>query len=219
MKNPTVLPLISVRDVVYYPRMQKTLFVGRDFTIRAITHAKRKYRGRLIALTQTSVEEMEPFDQSDSYTVGTVCRILQSVLLTDGTMRVHLESLEPIRLNRIEEKEGVRFALGTLIGGAKTGRQRKVSWDRQSREAFLSTLVRWDPRITFQETSRFDDIKREESFDRFLDIALEIASHPASVPTLGKRINTLILRRQRILEEQDRGKQFQLLSKLLKEEL
>lgn len=88
----TILPLMSLREVVMFPKSITPLFVGRDASIRAIERAAEDY-DKLIMLVPQRDSNVERPGFSDLFEIGTVCRILQLLRLPDGTIKVLFEGL------------------------------------------------------------------------------------------------------------------------------
>jgi ATP-dependent Lon protease len=221
------LPVINLRDVVFFPGMECNLYLGREFTIKAMKHAKKTTKSLVVVVTQKSCGEEKPLEKNDAYSVGTICKILQSIELTDGTMKAVLQATDPVKVLKLEIHDGVRYAVGKKIDRAKA---KKSLIDEKTKKEALKLLVRWNPEIALnEETAKFESIKRENGFDKFLALALDISSSPGvgrgshryekSSPKTLKLINTYISKRQKILEQPNRKKQFSMLLSILKEEL
>ncbi|MGB9619139.1 MAG: endopeptidase La, partial [Armatimonadota bacterium] len=98
-----VLPVLPVRDCVYFPHMLFPLFFGRDKSIRALEYAlDRNRRVLLVAQKDVSVEDPVP---RDLYRVGTVAEVMQVLRVPDGTVRVALEGLERARIGCFVHEE------------------------------------------------------------------------------------------------------------------
>jgi ATP-dependent Lon protease len=100
---PKELPLVPVRDKVYFPRMTSLLFVGRDRTVAAVDAAEG--RGGYLFITaqkETTVDAPRP---DDLYPVGVIARVQESTRLPDGTLRVTLEGLARARVQRFLDTE------------------------------------------------------------------------------------------------------------------
>jgi RNA polymerase sigma factor (sigma-70 family) len=108
---PELLPILPLRDRVYFPRTLFPIFVGREKSLRALDEAQAKDRYVLV-LTQKqgSVDDPQP---DDIYQVGTVCRLLHLLLLPDRTVRAMIEGVargqvleyrqtEPFHLARVQ---------------------------------------------------------------------------------------------------------------------
>lgn len=100
---PPQIPLVPVRDQVYFPQMVFPLFVGRERSVRALEEAMES--DRLIALAaqkEVITEEPEP---EDIYSVGIVAEVLQVLRMPDGTLRLMLQGLDRIRITRYVQTE------------------------------------------------------------------------------------------------------------------
>ncbi len=86
------LPLMSLREVVMFPRSIVPLFVGRDASIRAIEHAIADH-GKKIFLVAQREPGVERPEANDLFDLGTVSKILQVLRLPDGTIKVLFEGL------------------------------------------------------------------------------------------------------------------------------
>jgi ATP-dependent Lon protease len=93
---PETLPLLPIRDKVYFPHMIFPLFVGRDKSVRALEEARAQDRYiLLVAQKQMAVDDPQP---EDVYEVGTVAEVMQVLNLPDGTVRVMLEGTARVRV-------------------------------------------------------------------------------------------------------------------------
>ena len=90
------LPLMSLREVVMFPRSIVPLFVGRDVSIRAIEHAIADH-GKKIFLVAQREPGVERPEANDLFDLGTVSKILQVLRLPDGTIKVLFEGLHRAR--------------------------------------------------------------------------------------------------------------------------
>ncbi len=96
-----ILPLMSLREVVMFPKSITPLFVGREASIRAIETANAEYDKQIMLVTQRDSNVERP-GFSDLFEVGTVCRILQLLRLPDGTIKVLFEGLYRATWSRLE---------------------------------------------------------------------------------------------------------------------
>jgi ATP-dependent Lon protease len=95
-KFATTLPLLPIREQVYFPHMIFPLLVGREKSVRALEDAAAKDRHIfLVSQKNTHAEEPEP---EDIYEVGIVAEIMQILRVPDGTVRVMLEGMERCRI-------------------------------------------------------------------------------------------------------------------------
>lgn len=90
--DPMTLPMMSLREVVMFPKSIVPLFVGREASIKAIETAVADYGKQIFLVTQKSPEKEHP-EAGDLYRVGTVSKILQMLRLPDGTIKVLFEGV------------------------------------------------------------------------------------------------------------------------------
>ncbi|MBI3911176.1 MAG: endopeptidase La [Armatimonadetes bacterium] len=94
--RPEILPLLPIRDTVYFPHNVIPLFVGRDKSLRALEEARSQDRYiLLVAQKQLSVEDPQP---EDIYSMGTIAEVMQVLPLPDGTVRVMLDGQARARI-------------------------------------------------------------------------------------------------------------------------
>lgn len=91
-ESPHELPLMSLREVVMFPRAIIPLFVGRDASIKAIENAVARYDKHIFLVTQKAADIEKP-GPGDLYSVGVVSKILQLLRLPDGSVKVLFEGL------------------------------------------------------------------------------------------------------------------------------
>jgi ATP-dependent Lon protease len=99
--EPTVLPLLPLRDVVVFPHMVIPLFVGRPKSIKALETAMEAGKSILL-VAQKSAAKDEPGPE-DMYGTGTVANILQMLKLPDGTVKVLVEGTHRARIPSVTD--------------------------------------------------------------------------------------------------------------------
>ena len=87
-----MLPMMSLREVVMFPKSIVPLFVGREASIKAIETAVADYGKQIFLVTQKTPEKEHP-EADDLFRVGTVSKILQMLRLPDGTIKVLFEGI------------------------------------------------------------------------------------------------------------------------------
>lgn len=108
-----LLPVLPLRDVVYFPGTPNTLHVVRDQSVRALQRGLAADR-RVLVLSQRDMAVDDP-TAADLYTVGTVCEVLQALPLPDTSMRVSLRGLHRCRAEKVTSKSGVLYAQATEL--------------------------------------------------------------------------------------------------------
>ncbi|MBW7997252.1 MAG: endopeptidase La [Candidatus Glassbacteria bacterium] len=98
LHTPDVLPVLPLRDVVVFPYMVTPLMVGRPSSVAGIETAM--LGDRLIVLTAQKDGDQENPGGGDLYRVGVMAKILQTMRLPDGTLKILTEGLEPVDIRR-----------------------------------------------------------------------------------------------------------------------
>jgi len=96
---PDRLPVIALRDLVFFPYMVLPLLIGRPRSVAALAEAQAA-EGLLLLATQRDPSTDDP-GGDHLYRVGTVARVVQVSTLPDGTARVVLEGLGRARIKRL----------------------------------------------------------------------------------------------------------------------
>src|SRR5437764_1448354 len=98
------LPMMPIRDVVIFPFMMTPFVVGRESSVRALEEALLGDKKIFLATQHdASVDEPRP---DEIYSVGTVAKIVQSVRLPDGNIKVLVEGVERGKIVSVSEDEG-----------------------------------------------------------------------------------------------------------------
>lgn len=91
-------PVLPLRDIVVYPKMIVPLFVGRVKSIRALQEVMDNEQG-IILVTQKSSEVEDP-SAKDLYRVGILGTVVQLLKLPDGTVKVLVEGMERVKIEK-----------------------------------------------------------------------------------------------------------------------
>jgi ATP-dependent Lon protease len=99
LQIPPELPVLPLRDTVLYPNSFMPLAVAREASVRLVEEANAA--GRLIGVfTQREAALEEPL-QDDLYPIGTVTHIHKMFKLPDGSLRLIVQGLSRVRLDRV----------------------------------------------------------------------------------------------------------------------
>ncbi len=110
---PLELPLLPVRDNVYFPKIIFPLFIGREKSVRALEQILESHRHILLATQKlVAVEDPEP---DDVYRVGIVAEVLQILKVPDGTIRVMLEGVCRFRVDKFTQTDPFFMVKGTPL--------------------------------------------------------------------------------------------------------
>ena len=110
---PADLPVIALRDLVYFPYMVLPLLIGRPPSVAALEEAEAA-GGFALLVAQKNAAVDEPA-RRDLYRVGTVIRVVQVSHLADRTARVVMEGLGRARIEQyLPSGTGFRASVGLL---------------------------------------------------------------------------------------------------------
>ena len=108
---PAELPVIALRDLVFFPYMVVPLLIGRAPSVAALEEAEEEGLALLVAQKDATVDEP---GRDDLYGAGTVIRVVQVSRLADGTARVVMEGMGRARVERFLPSE-TRFRAGVAL--------------------------------------------------------------------------------------------------------
>lgn len=131
MKTTIELPLLPLRDVVVYPHMVITLFVGREKSIEALEAAMTGDK-QILLLAQKNPADDDPGEDA-LYRVGTIATVLQLLKLPDGTVKVLVEGEQRGAVERFMEVDGHLRAEVALI--------EEVEAPERESEVFVRSLL------------------------------------------------------------------------------
>ena len=98
------LPIVPLRDVVVFPHMMMPFVIGRPSSTRALDHALVKDK-RIFLAAQKDAANDDP-NPDDIYTMGCIAKIVQSLKLPDGNVKVLVEGVDRARVVEWKEDKG-----------------------------------------------------------------------------------------------------------------
>ncbi|WP_024870033.1 endopeptidase La [Pseudoxanthomonas suwonensis] len=195
------LPVLPLRDVVVFPHMVISLFVGRDKSMRALEQAMEADK-QILLVAQKSAETDDP-QAADLYTVGTLAQVLQLLKLPDGTIKVLVEGTARVHVDQIAERDGALHGRGELIEAGSVRNEREVEAIARTLTSLFEQYVKTNRKLPpelLQTLSGIDDPGR---------LADTIAAH----------IGVRLADKQRLLESADIGERLELLVGLVEGEI
>ncbi|MFH1766173.1 MAG: endopeptidase La [Gemmatimonadota bacterium] len=127
---PEQLPVVALRDLVFFPYMVLPLLIGRAPSVAALQEAEEG-TGLLLLVTQKDADVEDPVE-ADLHRLGTVIRVIQTTQLPDGTARVVMEGLGRAKIREfIPWEKGFRADIELTPGTemedpAATGTEREA---------------------------------------------------------------------------------------------
>jgi len=98
------LPLVPLRDMVLFPSITTSIFVGRDKSIKALSEAMAADK-KIFLTTQKDSEVLKP-TINDIFQVGTEAKITQLLRLPDGTVKALVEGCERGKIVKLVDEQG-----------------------------------------------------------------------------------------------------------------
>ena len=126
-----VIPVLPLRDVVFFPHMVAPLFVGREKSIKAIEAAYEHPDKKILLLSQKDPNDSDPSSEG-LFDIGVIATLLQILKLPDNTIKILVEAERRINVDS--------FLLdGPYIEGQFTLLESEKISDRQA-EVLLRSL-------------------------------------------------------------------------------
>ncbi|HSW30928.1 MAG TPA: endopeptidase La [Longimicrobiales bacterium] len=111
---PDRIPVIALRDLVFFPYMVLPLLIGRARSVAALQEAQQG-DGLVLLVAQRDPSTDDP-GSDDLFRLGTVARVVQVSVLPDGTARVVLEGLGRARIRRLNTNtEALRATVSLAV--------------------------------------------------------------------------------------------------------
>ena len=139
------LPVLPLRDVVVFPHMVIPLFVGRDKSMHALEQAMEADK-RILLLAQKSAETDDPH-AADLYQVGTLAQVLQLLKLPDGTIKVLVEGLSRVSVDKVYEQDGALQGHGVELESDESREPREIEAVARSLMSLFEQYVKTNRKL------------------------------------------------------------------------
>lgn len=161
--------VVPVRDMVIFPGVITPLFVGRARSIRALEEANS--RGHLIFVTAQKQSVSDNPEPDELYKTGTLCKVLQTVRMPDGSIKAILEG--GWRCKAAHFVSGDNFLEAEVKKIATTNKENKILTEALRRTVLseFEKYVQLNPKLP-DEISH--SVEKLDDADIFADI---VASH------------------------------------------
>ncbi len=197
----TRLPMMPLRDIVFFPHMIAPLVVGRKRSVRALEEAMNSYDHRIMLVTQKDPAVDDP-DLDAVYHVGTVGRVMQLLKLPDSTIKVLVEGHSRAGISKVVEDgefflvEAEDMPLSRISAAECEAYMREIA---QELEKYASL----NDRIPKEVVASLTAIEEPDKF------AYSVCAH---MPLKSQD-------KQNILEAHDQGSMFELLLSIMSREV
>jgi ATP-dependent Lon protease len=97
------LPILPLKETVVFPGSMTPLAIGQERSLQLVDEAVA--RERTIALVTTRESEVDEPSADDLHGVGTAAEIHKMIRVPDGTLRVLVQGLHRVRLERVVQED------------------------------------------------------------------------------------------------------------------
>lgn len=152
-----VYPVLALRDIVTFPHVAVSLFVGRDKSIAALDNAAAHNKPVLLIAQKDSL--MDTPYTGDLYLAGTLANVLQLLKLPDGTVKVLVEGIARARVKDWTQSDAFFEAHAEIIND-KTEREGETEALTRSVLSQFETYVRLNRQMSpeaFLSSSQIKD--------------------------------------------------------------
>ncbi len=138
---PGTLPVLPLKDTVVYPDIMVPLTIGQERSLKLMDDVMAG--DRMLTLVASRDEEIETPGPEDLYDVGTVGLAHKMVKLPDGTMRVLVQGIRRVHIDRYAQETPYLTAdvtamedeapTGKEVDALRSGLHQSVQQGRRSR--------------------------------------------------------------------------------------
>ncbi|MCC8625262.1 endopeptidase La [Xanthomonas vesicatoria] len=188
------LPVLPLRDVVVFPHMVIPLFVGRDKSMRALEKAMEADK-RILLVAQKSAETDDPA-AGDLYTVGTLAQVLQLLKLPDGTIKVLVEGLSRVTVDKVVELDGALQGQGSEVEASDGREPREVEAIARSLMSLFEQYVKTNRKLPpelLQTLAGIDEPGRlADTIAAHIGVRLADKQRLLEITEIGERLELLV---------------------------
>ena len=186
-------PIIPLRDLVVFPGVVTTLFVGRAKSVEALNAAMSSDK-KLVLVAQMDSSKEDPLF-TDMYHYGTVSNLLQLIKLPDGTMKVLVEGLKRCKIDKLIEEDTYTKARVAEIEDipVKTSEASNLVRFTKAKFADYVSVTKRIPQEIVASVDALDDLSRLiDTIIGHLPIELNRKQEVLELADIQKRAETLL---------------------------
>ncbi len=106
------LPMVPLKDVVLFPNMTTSLFIGRQKSVNALSRAMGS--DKMVFFATQNMPDIKKPKEKDIHKTGTEAKILQLLRLPDGSIKTLVQGIARGRISRLKEKDN--YLVAEIIG-------------------------------------------------------------------------------------------------------
>jgi len=100
---PRVLPVLPLKETVVFPESMSPLAIGQERSVKLVEDVVSG--DRIVALVTVRNSEADPPGWDDLYEIGAAALVQKMIRVPDGTLRILVQGLERIRIERRVDEE------------------------------------------------------------------------------------------------------------------
>jgi len=190
------IPVLPLRDMVLFPSMVTPLYVGRPKSMKAVQKVTggRSATNELFITSQISSETDNPMPE-DLHKVGTLARVVQTLKLPDGTMKVLVEGIRRAEATSFTETGTMMVADVHVLPEEKMSAEEFEPLRRAIAEDFKN-YQEINKRIPQDQADRISKIVNPEdllnSIAQLLQVGPEKKQSLLDLPTIQERLERVL---------------------------
>ena len=186
-------PIIPLRDLVVFPGVVTTLFVGRTKSVEALNAAMGSDK-KLVLVAQMDASKEDPLF-TDMYHFGTISNLLQLIKLPDGTMKVLVEGIKRCKIDKLIEEDTYTKARVSEIEDKPVKASEAANLVRFTKAKFADyvSVTKRIPQEIVASVNALDDLSRLiDTIVGHLPIELNKKQEILELPDIQTRAETLL---------------------------
>ncbi|NLZ71687.1 MAG: endopeptidase La [Clostridiaceae bacterium] len=199
--NNQVLPVIPLRGVVAYPKLNLAFDAGREETLVAIDRALKGDR-KVFLVAQKDLVTENP-KAKDLYRVGTVAEIVQVLEVRDDLFKVLTEGLYRAEVKRYQRRDNSYYTAEIEPTLRDDNENREEDLDKLFLEASLRKVVNLFEQYAIETASIPPDVvayaKKINNSDHLIDFVSENVDFNLSIKQYLLEENNLLKRLNRVI--------------------
>ena len=133
------LPMVPLKDVVLFPNMTTSLFIGRQKSVNALSRAMET--DKIIFFATQNMPDIKKPKEKDIHKTGTEAEIVQLLRLPDGSIKTLVKGIARGRISRLREQDDYLVAEIISINDQFMDENRSEAAVRTVAEAFEKYAV------------------------------------------------------------------------------
>ena len=204
---PKELPILPLRDTVLFPNSFMPLAVARESSIRLIDRAVAD--GQLVGVFTQKEASVEEPTREDLYPVGTITHIHKMFKLADGSLRLIVQGLARVSLDRFVETDPfIRAEIHAADVEILEGEELEIDALQRNIKNNFQSVVSLSPLLSDDLQTLSENISEPGKLTDFIASSLatiETSAKQDILETLGilarmDRLNRLLIKELEVLE-------------------